>query len=82
MFCLMVYKPWTESETNILLNHLHLTIKGMLKSNILPGRSYWAIYDQLAVLGYQFDFKRRVWVKIGSLFDGFCDVEVGKSGAL
>ena len=60
----MKKKPWLESEIEILESNLHLTISDMIKKKLLPDRTYWMIYNKLAMMGYGYSFSEKRWIKI------------------
>lgn len=64
--CLQTVKrkpPWLKSEMQILKANLDRPITEMLRLNILPGRTYWEIYNTLACEGYVYDFKKKKYKK-------------------
>ena len=58
----MKRKVWLESEIKILKQNLHLTIFEMIEQRLLPGRTYWMIYNKLATMGYRYSFKEERWI--------------------
>jgi hypothetical protein len=59
----MKRNPWLESEIKILKNNLHLHIVDMIRTKILPERTYWEIYNWLSANGYVYDFSGKKWIK-------------------
>lgn len=54
--------PWTEEEVKLLESNLDKTIFEIIEAHILD-RTYWQIYNRLALSGYRYSFKEKRWTK-------------------